>query len=178
MAPAPPPQVVIRPLRIDEHRGVYDIDMTEDGDIVYTVEHGHLRATVEEWHRPPRTREAWERHLTAWHTILENGGAAWGAFVDRMVGIAVLRYRLEVETAQLVALFVSRPYRRQGVATSLMREVVGAACASGAAALYVSATPSRSAVGFYRSQGFELAERVHPELFELEPEDIHMARTL
>jgi hypothetical protein len=29
-------------------------------------------------------------------------------------------------------------------------------------------------VGFYRSLGFRLAKRVNPDLFELEPEDIHM----
>jgi hypothetical protein len=50
--------------------------------------------------------------------------------------------------------------------------------ADGARKLYVSATPSVSAVGFYRNRGFELAEEVNKELFELEPEDIHMIMKL
>ena len=40
--------------------------------------------------------------------------------------------------------------------------------------MYVSATPSESAVGFYRSLGFEQVTAVNPQLFALEPEDIHM----
>jgi hypothetical protein len=43
--------------------------------------------------------------------------------------------------------------------------------------LYVSATPSGSAIGFYRSEGFAPAEPL-PELFEKEPEDIHMIKRL
>ena len=37
----------------------------------------------------------------------------------------------------------------------------------------MSSTPSESAVGFYRSRGFRLTSPL-PELFELEPEDIHL----
>jgi hypothetical protein len=44
--------------------------------------------------------------------------------------------------------------------------------------LYVSATPSESAVGFYTGQGFRPTEEVNEELFELEPEDIHMIKPL
>ena len=44
--------------------------------------------------------------------------------------------------------------------------------------LYVSAVPSESAVGFYLKQGFEPTEDVHPDLYELEPEDIHMILNL
>lgn len=42
-----------------------------------------------------------------------------------------------------------------------------------ARALYVSATPSESAVGFYLSRGFRPTEPF-PEPFAKEPEDIHM----
>jgi hypothetical protein len=44
--------------------------------------------------------------------------------------------------------------------------------------MYVSATPSESAVGFYLRHGFTPVADPLPELFELEPEDIHMARRL
>jgi len=40
--------------------------------------------------------------------------------------------------------------------------------------MYVSATPTGSAVGFYLSRGCELADPPHAELFALEPEDIHL----
>jgi len=44
--------------------------------------------------------------------------------------------------------------------------------------LYVSATPSESAVGFYLKQGFRPTAHVSQELYVLEPEDIHMVRPL
>jgi len=39
--------------------------------------------------------------------------------------------------------------------------------------LYVSSIPTKNSVDFYRSVGFELTSPIK-ELFELEPEDIHM----
>ena len=48
----------------------------------------------------------------------------------------------------------------------------------GARTLYVSATPSESAVGCYRRLGFEPTADPIPELLELEPEDVHMVLAL
>lgn len=50
--------------------------------------------------------------------------------------------------------------------------------ATGAEQIYVSATPSQSAVGIYMRFGFEPVEDPLPELYELEPDDIHMAKML
>jgi hypothetical protein len=61
---------------------------------------------------------------------------------------------------------VSKNYRRLGIAT----EIIRLAQAEGDKRVYVSATTSGSA-------GFRLAEKPHPELFALEPEDIHMIKT-
>jgi hypothetical protein len=48
----------------------------------------------------------------------------------------------------------------------------------GAREIYVSATPSESAMGFYMSQGFRPADNVNEELYKQEPEDIHMRKAL
>jgi ribosomal protein S18 acetylase RimI-like enzyme len=102
-----------------------------------------------------------------------------GAFDGgKLVGAASLRYRITEDMAQLVSLHVSRGFRRRGVATALAEEIFRLARASWARRIYVSATPSASAVGFYRANGFELAEQVNEELFALEPEDIHMIKGL
>ena len=172
-------RVSIRTLSADELAAVYGIDMTEDGDVVYQVIEKRLVAVAEEWHRPPRNTETWDPFIEEWKDMLGGGGAAWGAFyAGSLVGIAVLRARLTEDTDQLAALFVSREYRRTGVARRLVADVVDRARTSGAQALYVSATPSRSAVGFYLSQGFRLADEVNAELFAREPEDIHLVRSL
>jgi GNAT superfamily N-acetyltransferase len=170
---------MIRQLGSDELRAVYAIDMTEKGDVVYRVAGKDLVASLKEWQRPPRTPESWDRHIAGWTRTLAGGGAAWGAFDgETMIGIAVLRHHLDPGVAQLSALFVSRPYRRHGIARRLVDRVIAAAREEGAAELYVSATPSRSAVGFYLSRGFRLADKVNDELYALEPEDVHMIRQL
>jgi N-acetylglutamate synthase-like GNAT family acetyltransferase len=55
-----------------------------------------------------------------------------------------------------------------------MRRLLALARELGAIRVYVSATPSQSAVEFYRGLGFELVSEPLPELYALEPEDIHM----
>jgi ribosomal protein S18 acetylase RimI-like enzyme len=80
--------------------------------------------------------------------------------------------------AHLVALFVSKDDRRQGIASHLTQEIMRLAKAHGASQIYVSATPSESAIGFYLSQRFVLAQQVHQDLYALEPEDLHLIRQL
>jgi N-acetylglutamate synthase-like GNAT family acetyltransferase len=102
-----------------------------------------------------------------------------GAFDgDRLVGIAAFRPLLTETMAQLAFLHVSNGYRRRGIAAHLFDQVEGLARQSGARQLYVSATPSESAVGFYTSKGCVRTSTPHAELFALEPEDIHMIKPL
>lgn len=109
----------------------------------------------------------------------EHGGVLLGAFDgNALVGLAVLRPRLTERMAQLAGLFVSDSHRRQGIARRLAAETYRLAKEAGAAEMYVSATPSGSAVGFYLSEGFMPTDSPHPDLFALEPEDIHMTRVL
>jgi len=177
------PAILIRPLSIQELSRVNDIDVSESGTIVYKQKGRQVEVTREEWDRPQRGEASWTRHIESWVPMLEEGGTAIGAFVgdgqdEVLVGIALLRPRLTKSMSQLAALFVSRDYRRLGVASRLTGEVVRLARESGALALYVSATPSESAVGFYSSQGFHATDQVNQGLFALEPEDIHMVKQL
>ena len=110
---------------------------------------------------------------------LNLGGTAFGAFRgERLVGIAVYRPRLRPDMGQLSLLHVSNGYRCRGIASRLLAHVVGAARADGATRLYVSATPSESAVGFYFRHGFTPTDAPDPELLQAEPDDIHMVRDL
>jgi ribosomal protein S18 acetylase RimI-like enzyme len=113
--------------------------------------------------------------LEAWRPILERGGTLIGAFDgETLAGIAIYRPHLAEGTANLAVLHVSRIHRRKGIASLLTDEVARLARADGARRLYVSATPSESAVGFYRSHGFVPTDEPDEALFALEPEDIHM----
>lgn len=110
---------------------------------------------------------------------LELGGTAIGALDgERLAGIAIYRPRLTESMGQLALLHVSSSFRRQGVASRLFEEVHSLAKEGGATRLYVSATPSGSAVGFYTSRGFKPTDTPDPDLFAEEPDDIHMVLEL
>src|SRR5690348_3985574 len=155
-------RVHLRPLAIHELARVEEIDVSESGSSVYVIVDGQLTLREETWHRPYRSATHWQPYIEQWERLMERGAAAIGAFADsRLAGVAVIRYQLTESMAQLDALFVDEEYRRRGVAKVLMEEVIRLARASGAQELYVSATPSESAVGFYTSQGFTLARPVN-----------------
>ncbi len=156
-----------------------EIDRTEHVTLGYTVRDGKLAAEAVDW-RVPRWFDDGPEHsvsslVESLSPMLANGSALWGAFDgDALVGVMVYRPHLTEEMAQLVFLHVSHGYRRRGIATRLTAECIRLARADGAEKLYVSATPSGSAVGFYQGQAFQLVDEPHPELYALEPEDIHM----
>ena len=171
--------VTIRPLAVGECGRVVEIDVSEEDDVVFVQRGREIVTTSERWARPRRDARGWMPLIEYWRPALEAGGVALGAFDgERLVGMAVLRVRLTRDTAQLAALFVDREHRRRGVAGALVDEVERLARVHEARFLYVSATPSRSAVGFYGSRGFEPVAEPHPELFELEPDDVHMVELL
>ena len=65
---------------------------------------------------------------------------------------------------RLVSLHVSRAYRRHGVATRLVHELMRLARQSNARELYVSAAPTPSAIGFYTRHGFAPTAHVNQRL--------------
>jgi ribosomal protein S18 acetylase RimI-like enzyme len=92
---------------------------------------------------------------------------------NNLAGLGLLGDDLAPGIVQVALLYVSRPYRRRGVADALMDEMEHLARDRGAHALYVSSVPSESAVGFYLARGFRPTEPL-PEPLAKEPEDIHM----
>ncbi len=110
---------------------------------------------------------------------LDEGGILWGVFEDgRYAGHALLGNVFRNGTLQLVDLQVSRAFRRRGVATMLFRQAADVAKQRGAQGMYISATPSASAVGFYLRMGAKILDTPDPELFAEEPEDIHLVLPL
>lgn len=140
-----------------------------DGALVLVDRHFNARGF------PPGELEASKERS---RDCLARGGAAWGAFAgERLVGIAVLdgkRIGAALDTLDMYFLHVSNGYRAGGIGRELVRLVGERARELGARRLYVSATESLNTVTFYRNQGFDLASEVDPELYQLEPGDIHM----
>ena len=175
--------ITFRELSQNEVVRVRDIDRTEKVRVGYRVEEGNLIRMDVRWDSSP-WREEGEEHsipymIRSLEDVVSNGGKMLGAFDDdRLVGIAAIRPRLTDSMDQLAFLHVSDGYRRRGIASRFYEQIEELARQSGTEQLYVSATPSESAVGFYTSRGFALTPTPHPELFKLEPEDIHMIKHL
>ena len=85
---------------------------------------------------------------------------------------------LRPAVAQLAFLHVSQTLRGAGIGSRLSGELEQVARSAGDSAMVVSATPSVHTVRFYRGRGFELMAQPLPELFEREPEDVHMRKVL
>jgi GNAT superfamily N-acetyltransferase len=171
----------VRTLGADDVALVARIDRSEHVDVEYTVVDGRLTerpvtiADVPNWDPSGHGEFTVAAHMTFCASLIDRGGVFLGAFErDEPMGLAVVDPSFEARLAWLAFLHVSRPYRRRGAAGALWRAAVDFALAAGAETLYVSATPTGSAVGFYLSQGCRLADPVHPELYAREPDDIHL----
>lgn len=174
--------IVIERLGPDGLHRFSEIDRSEDVRIHYRMAGNELVA--EEVIDPvPNFFAEGEHHsvpqlVKEWQPVVDAGGVLLGAFdEDRLAAIALLGNEVAPGVHQLALLFVTRPYRRSGVASSLMDEIERLALSRNATAIYVSSVPSDSAVGFYRSRGFELTDPL-PDLLAREPDDIHMVRAL
>jgi ribosomal protein S18 acetylase RimI-like enzyme len=122
-----------------------------------------------------------EKYLPQWRGAAKAGLPFLGAMLnDKIVGLAVVNPRHRGPVAQLMSLYVDKAGRRRGAATSLCRTAFDLARQAGAKSVYVSSSPARGTVGFYWSMGFRPAagDDLDPELFALEPNDIHMTRKL
>jgi GNAT superfamily N-acetyltransferase len=169
----------MRSLALDELSRATEIDVTEDGTTILEQRGTGLSVRADTWSRRPRTAEGWAEFERHWRAFIPEAGMAIGAFEGgRLVGIATLKRGIRPGLDQLEALFVDRAHRRRGIASRLIDGIEGAAREGGARSLYVSATPSESAVGCYLSRGFVPTDEPVPELLELEPEDVHMVLDL
>lgn len=158
------------------------IDRSEHVEVQYAIEDGRLvevpvvMADIPPWDADGSGEHSVGSHIAFCASVVADGAALLGAFDDddAFMGLATLHPTFEPGLAWLATLHVSRPHRRRGAASALWDAGVALAREAEALSLYVSATPTGSAVGFYLARGCRLADPVHPELFAREPEDIHL----
>lgn len=167
-----------RTLSRDEISKVWTIDRAEVIDAVYYLEDGALVLKPEHY-----DMRGWPAGEAAKYTPeLENchdaGGWFHGLFEgERLAAAAVLENRFigcGRDMLQLKFLHVSRGYRSRGLGKRLFRLAEEEARRRGARRMYVSATPSERTIGFYLSLGCKVTGEPDPELFALEPLDIHL----
>lgn len=175
----------VRRLTADDVALVRAIDRAEHVDVQYAVVDGRLvevpvsMADIPSWDADDPGEHGLEHQVHKVAVCVAEGCILLGAFEDDAVlGIAAVDPSFEPTMAWLAWLHVSRPHRRCGVAAALWAASAALATTAGATSMYVSATPTGSAIGFYLSRGAELAVPPHPELLAMEPEDVHLVARL
>jgi len=157
---------------------IWTIDRREVIDHVYYLEDGALVLKPEHYDMqgwPPGEAEGFTPLLV---DCFDRGGWFHGLFDDsRLIGLAVLesqRIGRNRDKLQLKFLHVSRDYRGKGLGKRLFELAKITARERGARRMYVSATPSEHTIHFYLRRGCTVTAEPDPELFALEPEDIHL----
>jgi len=106
------------------------------------------------------------------------GPIEYGRLAPHLVGIGLVTPHVRPGVAQLAYLHVSDGYRASGIGGRLSDDLERIGGEAGDTSMVVSATPSVNTVRFYLGRGFEPMAEPLPELYELEPEDIHMQKRL
>jgi len=165
-------------------RRIAEIDRSEHITSAYTFTDGALRTEVVDWDVPSWSRTGTGDHSVAaeiatWRPVIDRGAALIGACEGQtLLGLAIVEPEFEETLTWMAFLHVGRPHRRRGVASALWLDCEARARGTGSHAIYVSATPSASAVGFYLSRGCVPAAEPHAALYAKEPEDIHLIKDL
>lgn len=171
-----------RILARDEIDAIWTIDRREVIEAVYSLEGGALvlkpqHFDVRGW--PPGEAETYTPLLL---DCFDHGGWFYGLFdAGRLIGVAALENRFigqPQDQLQLKFLHVSHGYRDQGLGRRLFGLAADEARRRRARRLYISATPSQHTIDFYLGLGCTIAPEPDPELFALEPEDLHLAYDL
>jgi ribosomal protein S18 acetylase RimI-like enzyme len=176
--------IEIRELALDELALIGEIDRTEHIEVLFEQRGIELVARHGDWSAPPWLTDSDGEHSVAAQRrailhYVDAGGIARGAFAgERLVGIAVVVPHIRPGIAQLAYLHVSNGSRAAGVGRALCDELDRIAREAGDTTMVVSATPSENTVRFYMFRGFRPMPQPLPELFEQEPEDVHMQKPL
>ncbi len=167
-----------RALSRDEITKVWTIDRSEVIDAVYYLENGSLVLKQEHYDMRGWPQGESDKYTPVLETCYDAGGWFHGLFDEnRLIGVAVLESRFignNKDQLQLKFLHVSRGYRSKGLGRQLFESAAHEARKRGAARMYISATPAERTIDFYLRLGCKVTAEPDPELFALEPKDIHL----
>jgi predicted N-acetyltransferase YhbS len=168
----------IRTLKRNEIEKVRNITRNEIVEQVYYLIEGKLVLKDEFYDMKGWNAAELDRSIARLYDIYDRTGVLLGAFLEnRLIGVSVLESEFIGENKDQLQLYfhqVDSNFRHKGVGGRLFRKAVMKARELGAKSLYISATPSKNTIGFYLHMGCKLVSKVNPELYMLEPKDIHL----
>ena len=172
----------IRTIRRSEIEKIKNIDRGEIVDKVFYFDGDQLKLKNEFYDIKSWEVSELERNIEHLYKIFDKGGFLVGYFGgDKLVGVAALDSELigkNRDYLQLYFLHVDSKYRRTGIGKKLLRKVANRAKKLMAKKLYISATPSQNTIDFYLNIGCQLVSELNPDLYQLEPNDIHLELSL
>lgn len=164
--------IIYRRLMLSEKERFAEVDRSERITEAYRQKGAELEAVDVDWDAPPWSLPG---ILEAWDPFLKEGCLLWGAFdAELLVGFCGYRPNVAPDTGQFALLHVSKAYRRQGIGRRLAEMLIDHVRGQGISYLYVTATPTKGTVDFYRTLGFRPTDNPLSELLDMEPDDIHM----
>ena len=179
-----PPLISYRSFSSTDLPRIRDIDRSEAIDVLYIqrgtqLEERHGDFDAPNWFTEGDGEHSYAEQQAYVEKLLASGAVALGAFDgERLAGIGVLFPHLRRGIAQLAYLHVSNGYRAGGIGKRLSDDLDRIARGGGDTEIVVSATPSRNTVRFYMARGYQPMAEPLPELFALEPEDVHLHKQL
>ena len=173
-----PPPFTLRELQREELVRVWTIDRSEVIHHLYRLKDGQLERYPEFYDMHGWPEGEAEHYTPILLDCYDRGGWCAGLFDgEQLIGATIVDSRRlgpNADMLQLKFLHVSCAYRGRGAGMQLYRAAQAHAAQVGARCLYLSATPSESTIDFYLRLGFVVSLQPDPQLFALEPEDIHM----
>lgn len=177
-------RIAIRPMQPGELSRLAEIDRAERITSIYVQRGVELEEQPHDFDVPP-----WSPAGDGFHSIpyqigfceehIARGALLFGAFDgERLVGMGLVTPHIRPGIAQLAHLHVSDGYRGRSVGRRLVEEMERAAGEWGDSEMVVSSSPSANTVRFYMGCGFAPMAEPLPELFEKEPEDVHLSKRL
>ncbi|MFC3745371.1 GNAT family N-acetyltransferase [Paenibacillus sp. GCM10012306] len=174
--------VTLVQMKLEDSYKIRDIDRSETIELTYRYRDGALEELKTPHECPNWMEDHHQEIISRYEYELAHGGVAFGAFDgSKLVGFGVLAHKVrgrEHNQLQIDLMYVTREYRRRGIGRQIFAALSKAAIEKGAEYLYISSTETESAVKFYSSFGSSIASEVDEELFNKEPDDIHMLKKL
>jgi GNAT superfamily N-acetyltransferase len=162
----------------DQASQISAVDRTESVDGLYRVVDGSLRLEAAALEVGPWDERESHEYVTRLSQSIDSGGVAFGAWSASELlafgSLAASPVGGDSNVLKLDMLYVGSRYRGRGIGRRLISLLSEEARSRSATALYVSATPSRATVEAYLRLGAVLLPSPDPELFEREPEDVHL----
>jgi predicted N-acetyltransferase YhbS len=167
-----------RILRKNEINKVKEIDRRDFSEEICKIRDGKIEIVKEIFEHKGFSSEQFDQIIKSLENLYDNGGTIFGAFDNStLVGISALENKFRgrnQDTVKLDVLWISQPFRKQGVGKKLVEMVKEKAKQRGARKLYISSCESKNTVDFYVRIGAVITSEIDQELFELEPYDIHL----